>query len=637
MNYELRIKDRTYRLKTIILYSLFLIRKAKGFTLIELLVVIAIIGILVGVLISLLNPAKRINDTKDAQKLQELGQIKNALETYNNDRSSYPADLTMLQSNSTYIQKLPGCSELLDGVYSPTSRECYLYLTGNAGAWASLFVKLSPTSVDPSVQTHCALENYNNNTTNCLPQNYNSTWACTIFGNINCTAIANATLPDTGIITPTSYPTFTPVPTSTPTPTRTATPTSTPTPIATPTLTPTPTLPAGSTFARVFVTSTTYDGSLGGLSGADQKCLDRANATGVKLCGSDCLAGSWKAWLSDSANSPSTRYSSAVRSTTNPIVFKLLNDSIIANSWTDLTDGTLLFPIDKNEIGTTSSGSVVTNTNYLGQIKETSLNNNCSNWSSNSPNFDFFSPRGYTSFTGTGWTYNSSNACSDSTRLYCFEQDSVHSTPTFIAAANSETVNNSTSTTINKPAGTSQNDLMLAYIATESREGAVPNITAPTGWTLRSRGFSYPANGWLLSNDIYSKIAGSLEPSNYTWSFSSNTYGKNSIVTYRGVNTDSPIYASNGAGTSNTTFHSVNASLPANTTQVKVVAFTLVYTQGASVSLTPPLNMTERYNLNAFPDLAILVADNTISTSGFITTTSSIAGYGIQTVVMLKP
>ena len=66
------------------------------------------------------------------------------------------------------------------------------------------------------------------------------------------------------------------------------------------TLTPSPT-PAPK---RVFVTSTTYKGNLGGLAGADAKCQTRANAAS--------LGGTWKAWLSDSTTSAASRLTQSV-------------------------------------------------------------------------------------------------------------------------------------------------------------------------------------------------------------------------------------------------------------------------------------------------------------------------------------
>jgi hypothetical protein len=50
----------------------------------------------------------------------------------------------------------------------------------------------------------------------------------------------------------------------------------------------------------VFVTSQVYDTNLDGLQGADLKCQTLATAAGLK--------GRYKAWLSDSTASPSTRF-----------------------------------------------------------------------------------------------------------------------------------------------------------------------------------------------------------------------------------------------------------------------------------------------------------------------------------------
>lgn len=48
---------------------------------------------------------------------------------------------------------------------------------------------------------------------------------------------------------------------------------------------------AASARKRVFVTSSSFDGNLGGVAGADGKCLVSAVAAG--------LGGDWKAWISD--------------------------------------------------------------------------------------------------------------------------------------------------------------------------------------------------------------------------------------------------------------------------------------------------------------------------------------------------
>ena len=61
----------------------------KGFSLIELLVVISIIGVLSAVLVA--NFMGMRERARDAQKIQDLYAVKNALRMYYNDHQSYPA------------------------------------------------------------------------------------------------------------------------------------------------------------------------------------------------------------------------------------------------------------------------------------------------------------------------------------------------------------------------------------------------------------------------------------------------------------------------------------------------------------------------------------------------------------------
>lgn len=71
----------------------------------------------------------------------------------------------------------------------------------------------------------------------------------------------------------------------------------------------------------VFVTSQVYNGNLGGLTGADAKC--QAQAAAAKL------PGTYKAWLSDSNGSPSTRMTKVAA----PYV--RTDGVMIAGSWSD--------------------------------------------------------------------------------------------------------------------------------------------------------------------------------------------------------------------------------------------------------------------------------------------------------------
>ncbi len=67
-----------------------------GFTLIELLVVIAIIGVLAGVVMVAINPATRMQESRDAGVKSDIGQIATAMEAYFTRRAEYPSSVADL-------------------------------------------------------------------------------------------------------------------------------------------------------------------------------------------------------------------------------------------------------------------------------------------------------------------------------------------------------------------------------------------------------------------------------------------------------------------------------------------------------------------------------------------------------------
>lgn len=62
---------------------------ASGFTLIELLVVMGVIGVLAGVLVTLINPATQLKKARDANRKSDLALIRSALELYRSDIGNY--------------------------------------------------------------------------------------------------------------------------------------------------------------------------------------------------------------------------------------------------------------------------------------------------------------------------------------------------------------------------------------------------------------------------------------------------------------------------------------------------------------------------------------------------------------------
>lgn len=190
----------------------------------------------------------------------------------------------------------------------------------------------------------------------------------------------------------------------------------TPSPSSTPTSSPTP----SASVTRVFVTSTTYNGNLGGLAGADAKCQARASAAN--------LGGIWKAWLSDSVTSAASR----LNHSNNP--YKRLDGKIVANNWVDLTDGNLVNPIRVNEYGvekeTSSNLQVWTNTKVDGSIIDTL--NTCDNWT-NSSTTTHVAKIGWSGANYSVWTNFQQIYCSSNNAgagLYCFEQTSGTASPT---------------------------------------------------------------------------------------------------------------------------------------------------------------------------------------------------------------
>jgi hypothetical protein len=159
---------------------------------------------------------------------------------------------------------------------------------------------------------------------------------------------------------------------------------------------------------RVFVTSSTTDGALGGLAGADAFCQGLADSA--------VLGGTWTAWLSTS--SPSVDAKDRIPDAQ----YQLVDGTVIANSKADLTDGSLLAPISRDETGAVPAGQVIVWTGTLADGTEASSTSNCMGWTSNAfPNNDGL--RGdMTSVTGQWTDLGVVETCTVVHRIYCFEQ-----------------------------------------------------------------------------------------------------------------------------------------------------------------------------------------------------------------------
>jgi len=167
----------------------------------------------------------------------------------------------------------------------------------------------------------------------------------------------------------------------------------------------------------VFVTSTTYNGTMGaggtGVAGANADCAARATAAG--------LSGTFKAWVAvtTGTDDPATTF------TQSSVPYKDVLGTTIANNWAGLTSGTLLAGISLNELGAavTAGTNVWTNVNTDGTAKNSGSSStyNCTGWSNGT------AQHGNDGLTGSAtstWTVTgASDLCSTANRLYCFQQD----------------------------------------------------------------------------------------------------------------------------------------------------------------------------------------------------------------------
>ncbi len=169
-------------------------------------------------------------------------------------------------------------------------------------------------------------------------------------------------------------------------------------------------------FCSVFVSSGFFTGSeIGGLAGADAKCQSLADAAG--------LSGTFKAWLSDSNQSPATRFpfiTGPWRLQPNAVDGSNL-PPIVATDLEDLTTcgaTCLKSPINRTETGVILQGSVTVWTNTL--ANGTASTASCLDWTSS--DIGVSGLFGDASQVDSKWTNtNSTFGCNSALSLYCFE------------------------------------------------------------------------------------------------------------------------------------------------------------------------------------------------------------------------
>jgi len=172
-------------------------------------------------------------------------------------------------------------------------------------------------------------------------------------------------------------------------------------------------------YKAVFVTSNLYYGNLGGLSGADNICENLAENVGLADLAD--ATQNFRAWLSDGTTSAASRLSHST------ISYRRVDGALVANNWTDLTNGSISNSITIDEFGNlvTIDFNVWTNSLIGGEINDPV--DHCNNWTTNVGAPAFYGQSGSCmGWTDSRWTNQPLFAwpcdIGNGLRLYCFEQ-----------------------------------------------------------------------------------------------------------------------------------------------------------------------------------------------------------------------
>jgi hypothetical protein len=171
---------------------------------------------------------------------------------------------------------------------------------------------------------------------------------------------------------------------------------------------------------RAFITSQTFDGNLGGLEGADLKCQEAANSSG--------LGGKWKAYIGKEGISPESIIFAS------EVPYKKLDGTLIANHYNDLTDGKIASQINIDEFGHVQNSTYYYA--WTGDVGSDGKVSSCRNWTYDNKvysNGQWIVPRIWTDYGSAGiinwpdyrqdqWSKSVSSGCHVQNRLYCIEQ-----------------------------------------------------------------------------------------------------------------------------------------------------------------------------------------------------------------------
>lgn len=166
---------------------------------------------------------------------------------------------------------------------------------------------------------------------------------------------------------------------------------------------------AGIVEKRVFVTSTAFNGIMGGAAGVDARCVAAADRVG--------LGGDWIAWISADGNN-------AIDRITHDGPYVRLDGARVVRDKSQLASGVLTSPIRLTEKGEAVTENLLV---WTGTFVDGTFSTDCNNWSTS--NVLTYGAMGTLSRVDHWWTDNGGPGggfrnwgCQTSARLYCFER-----------------------------------------------------------------------------------------------------------------------------------------------------------------------------------------------------------------------
>ena len=212
----------------------------------------------------------------------------------------------------------------------------------------------------------------------------------------------------------------------------------------------------------------------------------------------------------------------------------------------------------------------------------------------------------------------------------------------FVGATNAF-IQNTASTTLNKPSGLHTNDVMLAGFAV--RGGSGTTITAPDAtWNAVTR----IDNGTTISIVTFWHAVTNVasEPASYVFTFGGSVKGGAGLVAYSGVDNAAPIDQQAEQTTPSGTSHTALSVTTGAANTMLVTLHGVAATSGGISGWTPPGGMTERVDSgsntgsnasNALFEMNDLLVAASGTATGAETATSLASAVGATKTITLKP